>query len=76
MSSNLFISEKRALRPSSTILEGGDYELRLWQRQFQVQILALPLLSCENLGRFIKLFWARFRFLLKEDHSISLTELL
>lgn len=72
--SNLFISQKRALRPSCTVLVGGDYELTLWQRQFQVQSLALPLLCQESLGRLTELFWAQFSFLLNEDHHLSLIE--
>lgn len=74
MSLIFFISQKRALRPSCTVLAGGDYELTLWQRQFQVQSLALPLLCQESLGRFIELFWAQVSFLLNEDHHLSLIE--
>lgn len=74
--SNLFISQKRALRPSCTVLAGGDYELTLWQRQFQVQSLALPLLCQESLGRLMEFSWAQFSFLLNEGHHLALIELL
>lgn len=52
------------------MLEGCDYELRLWQKKLQVQILTLLLLSHENLGRVVEHFWVQFRFLLNEGHHI------
>lgn len=72
--SNLFISQKKALTPSRTALAGGDYELTLWQRQFQVPSLALPLLCQESLGRLMEVSWAQFNFLLNEDHHFCLIE--
>ena len=56
---------------------GGDCELRLWQRRFQVQILALPFLSWENWVGSLKVSGFSLDFcLLNENHHISCTVLL